>query len=55
MAARLNTWHNLAYYQRLMRRVRAAIQASDYAAFMRDFFVGPEGQGTPQAAHGGYG
>ncbi|MGN8198966.1 tRNA guanosine(34) transglycosylase Tgt [Salinisphaera sp. RV14] len=55
LASRLNTWHNLAYYQRLMQRIRAAIEAGDYAAFMRDFFTGAEGHGTPQAAHGGYG
>lgn len=54
LAARLNSWHNLAYYQRLMQRIRAAIEAGDYAVFMRDFFRGAEGRGTPQAAHGGY-
>lgn len=55
LAARLNSWHNLAYYQRLMQRIRAAIDAGEYPVFMRDFFTGAEGRGTPQAAHGGYG
>ena len=54
LGARLNTWHNLFYYQTLMRRIREAIENDAYAAFMRAFFTGPEGAGTPQAAHGGY-
>lgn len=54
LAARLNSWHNLAYYQKLMRRIREAIEVGRYPAFMREFFAGAEGAGTPQAAHGGY-
>ncbi|MBH02922.1 MAG: tRNA guanosine(34) transglycosylase Tgt [Xanthomonadales bacterium] len=54
LGARLNTWHNLAYYQRLMARIRAAIEAGDYEGFQRAFFTGPEGSGTAQAAHGGW-
>ncbi|WP_348762074.1 tRNA guanosine(34) transglycosylase Tgt [uncultured Salinisphaera sp.] len=54
LGARLCTWHNLAYYQKLMGRIRAAIDADAYPAFQRAFFTGPEGAGTPQAAHGGW-
>lgn len=43
LAARLNTWHNLHYYQALMQRIRAAIEADRYADFMRAFFGSPEG------------
>ncbi|MES1949221.1 queuine tRNA-ribosyltransferase [Salinisphaera sp. S4-8] len=55
LAARLNTWHNLYYYQQLMQRIRTAIEADRYDAFMREFFTGPEGAGTAQAAYFGYG
>ncbi|MES1939862.1 Queuine tRNA-ribosyltransferase [Salinisphaera sp. T5B8] len=55
LAARLNTWHNLYYYQQLMQRIRTAIEADRYEAFMREFFTGPEGAGTAQAAYFGYG
>ncbi len=54
LAARLHTWHNLFYYQRLMARIRAAIEADDYAGFMREFFCSAEGAGTAQAAYFGY-
>ena len=37
LGARLNTLHNLAYYQTLMAAIRAAIAADDYAAFMAAF------------------
>ncbi|MES1927289.1 tRNA guanosine(34) transglycosylase Tgt [Salinisphaera sp. T31B1] len=55
LAARLNTWHNLAYYQRLMQRIRTAIEQDRYAEFMREFFASREGAGTEQAAYFGYG
>ncbi|MES1947109.1 Queuine tRNA-ribosyltransferase [Salinisphaera sp. C84B14] len=55
LAARLNTWHNLYYYQTLMQRIRTAIESDRYEAFMREFFTGPEGSGTAQAAYFGYG
>lgn len=50
LAARLNTWHNLHYYLDLMRRMRTAIEAGEFAAFQQRFFDSPEGAGTPQAA-----
>jgi queuine tRNA-ribosyltransferase len=36
LGARLNTWHNLHYYQRLMRELRAAIAAGQLADFAAD-------------------
>jgi queuine tRNA-ribosyltransferase len=33
----LLTWHNLHYYQHLMREIRAAIEAGRFAAFASDF------------------
>ncbi|MDA8381779.1 MAG: tRNA guanosine(34) transglycosylase Tgt [Betaproteobacteria bacterium] len=37
LGARLNTIHNLTYYQELMSGLRAAIQEERLAAFVRDF------------------
>lgn len=37
LAARLHTWHNLAYYLGLMRRVREAIAEDRFAALAREF------------------
>ena len=37
LGARLNTLHNLYYYQWLMAGVRAAIEVGEYAAFMATF------------------
>ena len=37
LGARLNTLHNLHYYQALMRRMREAIRARRFEAFMREF------------------
>ncbi len=37
LASRLNTLHNLYYYQTLMRRIRAAIEAGDYGRFAETF------------------
>lgn len=42
LGARLNTIHNLRYYQRLMARIRAAIEAGRFDAFARDFLAGAE-------------
>jgi len=33
----LLTWHNLHYYQDLMRAMRAAIEAGTFDAFQQDF------------------
>lgn len=37
LGARLNTIHNLFYYQELMREIRAAIEANQFAAFRLKF------------------
>ena len=37
LGCRLNTWHNLYYYHRLMRRVRDAIENRRLSAFAADF------------------
>ncbi len=37
LGARLNTWHNLAYYLNLMRELRTAIKAGQLQVFIRDF------------------
>jgi len=42
LGARLNTLHNLRYYQRLMERMREAIEADRFDAWSRDFLAGPE-------------
>jgi queuine tRNA-ribosyltransferase len=38
LGSRLNTIHNLWYYQDLMRRIRAAIEQGGFESFRRDFF-----------------
>ncbi len=40
LGARLNTLHNLHYYQRLMRDIRAAIEAGRFEEWARDFLAG---------------
>jgi queuine tRNA-ribosyltransferase len=47
LGARLNTIHNLHYYLSLMGRLRAAIEAGRYPAFVTEFLAGPEAQ-VPQ-------
>jgi queuine tRNA-ribosyltransferase len=47
LGARLNTIHNLHYYLSLMARLRAAIEAGRYPAFLAEFLAGPEA-GPPQ-------
>ncbi|MSR13076.1 MAG: tRNA guanosine(34) transglycosylase Tgt [Gammaproteobacteria bacterium] len=37
LGLRLNTLHNLAYYLKLMRELRVAVQGGRYATFARDF------------------
>jgi len=37
LASRLNTLHNLYYYQELMRRVRSAVESGTYARFLAGF------------------
>ena len=37
LGARLNTIHNLYYYQQLMRDIRAAIDLNRYAEFVEQF------------------
>ena len=39
LGSRLNTIHNLHYYQALMQRIRAAIEAGSFEEFMREFYV----------------
>ncbi|MGH8539492.1 MAG: tRNA guanosine(34) transglycosylase Tgt [Stenotrophobium sp.] len=41
LGAQLNTIHNLHYYQDVMRRIRAAIEEGNYAAFAADFLNAP--------------
>ncbi|MDE2149252.1 MAG: tRNA guanosine(34) transglycosylase Tgt [Gammaproteobacteria bacterium] len=43
LGSRLNTLHNLHYYQNLMARVRAAIEAGCFAGFAAQFLAGPAG------------
>jgi queuine tRNA-ribosyltransferase len=43
LGPRLNTIHNLHYYQGVMRRIREAIEQGRYAAFAAGFLAGPEG------------
>lgn len=37
LGSRLNTIHNLHYYQRLMAEIRGAIEQNNFASFSRDF------------------
>ncbi len=39
LGSRLNTIHNLFFYQRLMSEIRAAIAAGTFAAFCTDFYA----------------
>lgn len=39
LGARLNTMHNLRYYQTLMRNIRAAIQGHRFEEFAREFYA----------------
>jgi queuine tRNA-ribosyltransferase len=46
LGARLNTTHNLHYYLNLMKRMRAALDSSQFATFVSDFMAGPEAEGA---------
>ncbi len=50
LGARLNTIHNLFYYQELMREMRAAIEADDFEGFRRRFQA--QRQSAPVEADG---
>ncbi|MBF0255864.1 MAG: tRNA guanosine(34) transglycosylase Tgt [Gammaproteobacteria bacterium] len=39
LGARLNTWHNLHYYQRLMAGLRQAIEQQRLAEYVREFYA----------------
>jgi queuine tRNA-ribosyltransferase len=52
LGARLNTLHNLHYYQRLMRRMREAIEQDRFETWAREFLASAEGRerdGAPEA------
>ena len=44
LGSRLNTVHNLRYYQRVMARIREAIEQDRYAEFAAEFLASPEGK-----------
>ncbi|MGH8461100.1 MAG: tRNA guanosine(34) transglycosylase Tgt [Stenotrophobium sp.] len=48
LGSQLNTLHNLHYYQDVMRRIRAAIEAKDFARFAAGFLAG---EGAERGAH----
>lgn len=52
LGARLNTYHNLFYYQQLMRRMREALEAGTFETFARDFLASEEGQGNRELQTG---
>ncbi|MEO7762106.1 MAG: tRNA-guanine transglycosylase, partial [Casimicrobiaceae bacterium] len=37
LGARMNTWHNLHYYQQLMAELRAALEAGTFSEFLQQF------------------
>jgi len=49
LGARLNTFHNLYFYQRLMQGLRAAIEAGNLDAFVAEFRAkrGTDSVGSP--------
>ena len=49
LGARLNSLHNLHYYQSLMKEIRAAIEAGRYAEFVAEFYA-LRGQAVPAMA-----
>ena len=49
LGPRLNTLHNLRYYQRLMQRMREALDAGAFASFAKDFLASPEGAARDEA------
>ncbi|WP_417469016.1 tRNA guanosine(34) transglycosylase Tgt [Maricaulis sp.] len=49
LSAMLISWHNIAYFEHLMARIRAAIAAGEYEAFRREFRAKWD-QGVAEAA-----
>ena len=49
LSAMLISWHNIAYFEHLMARIRAAIAAGEYEAFRREFRARWD-QGAAEAA-----
>jgi queuine tRNA-ribosyltransferase len=47
LGARLNTIHNLYYYQKLMRDIRSAIEEQRFDSFVRDFYTLRKGPKNP--------
>jgi len=52
LGARLNTLHNLNYYQRLMQSLREAIETGEMEAFRRRFYALREDGGRPAGEAG---
>ncbi len=50
LGSRLNTIHNLHFYQALMQGIRAAIAAGRFAAFRRDFHAARTEEAEPPVA-----
>ena len=50
LGSRLNTIHNLHFYQALMRSMRAAIETGRFAAFRRDFHAARKEEVEPPVA-----
>ena len=50
LGSRLNTIHNLRYYQNVMRRIRDAIEQDRYAEFAAAFIASPEGRAAKSKA-----
>jgi queuine tRNA-ribosyltransferase len=48
LGARLNTIHNLHYYQSLMRSIRESVQAGRFAEFRRQFYAARCAEGDAQ-------
>jgi queuine tRNA-ribosyltransferase len=53
LGSRLNTIHNLRYYQTLMQQIRAAIEQDRYTGFAVDFLAGPVGVSARSRAAAG--
>ncbi len=53
LGSRLNTIHNLRYYQTLMQQIRAAIEQDRYTGFAADFLAGPAGVSARSRAAAG--
>ena len=52
LGSRLNTLHNLHYYQALMRRMREAIEAKRFDAWSVEFLASPEGASRAENGNG---